>query len=58
MPVKLLFAQLYHLRQRKQHLNNCLLLLSTFLPHNLNLHQLPRKSQQLDVAPFGNHVCQ
>ena len=46
MLVKLLFAQLYHLRQRKQHLNSRLLLLSTFLPHNLNLHQLPGKRQQ------------
>ena len=46
MLVKLLFAQLHHLRKRKEHLNSRLLLLSMFLPHNLNLHQLPRKRQQ------------
>ena len=33
MPIKPLHS-LYQARHQKPHLNNCLLLLSTFLPHN------------------------
>ena len=43
MPIKLLH-NLYQNRHQKLHLNNCLLFLSAFLQHNLNLHHLPGKS--------------
>ena len=44
MPVKLLHDP-YQVRPQQPHLNNRLLLLSTFLPHDLNLRQLPRNRQ-------------
>ena len=58
MLVKLLFAPLYHPTKPKQHRNSRLLLLSTFLPHNLNLHQLLLKKRKQRVPPFLGEMLQ
>ena len=48
MPVKLL-----HNLYQGRHRNNCLFLLSTFLPHNQNFHHLRKKRQHQVQSASG-----